>query len=65
VSACGQSGALTPFVEPVAVDLGEAAVGDLTLELRDLGDVPLEVGAGEPDALVFAVGADGPGKAKG
>ena len=34
-------------VEPEAVDLGEALLRDLLLELRDLGHVRLEVGARE------------------
>ena len=34
-------------VEAVPVDLGEPLLRDLLLELRDLGDVALEVGAGE------------------
>ena len=34
-------------VEAVPVDLGQALLGDLLLELGDLGDVALQVGAGE------------------
>jgi len=33
-------------VEAVPVDLGEALFGDLLLQLGDLGDVRLEIGAG-------------------
>jgi hypothetical protein len=37
----------TAFVQAIALDLGQAFCRDLLLELGDLGDVLLEIGAGE------------------